>query len=126
MKTKILLLALAVLFSSCYTYKGIDPASERPVVGTRYKIKTDDSRQFEGIAVDANDSLIVLKNKNGIEVPVPISRIKEVRQIEFSLWKTIGLSVGGAATVGLVVATKLFVDDLESLGQGWFTYEGNP
>ena len=85
MKTKILSLVLAVLFSSCYTYKGIDLASERAVAGTRYKIMTDDSRQYEGIAVDANDSLVVLKNKKGIEVPVPIPRIMEIRQIEFSL-----------------------------------------
>ncbi len=94
MKTKISLLVLTLLFSSCYSYRAVDLSMQLPVPGERYKIETLGSNAWEGKVVASNDSLITLQLPNTI-LPIPVSKILTIRHGRFSVGQTIALSVLG-------------------------------
>lgn len=99
MKTSIIyLIIISILFQNCYTYSTIDLKDTMLVVGKNYKIRQD-TKFVKSKLEHVNDSSITVKNGNS-HSDISISKIKEIKQFEFSALKTVGLVLG----IGLVAA----------------------
>lgn len=99
MKTSIIyLIIISILFQNCYTYSTIDLKDTLLVVGKNYKIRQD-AKFVKSKLEHVNDSSITVKNGNS-HSDISISKIKEIKQFEFSALKTVGLVLG----IGLVAA----------------------
>lgn len=100
MKTTIIyLIILSLLFQSCYSYKTIDLKKSSLKVGKTYKIKLED--KFATAKLKAiNDSTITVV-RSGADRYIIVSDIKEIKEGEFSIIKTIGLvlSIGLSALI---------------------------
>jgi hypothetical protein len=101
MKKLFLVLGIAFLLQSCFSYRHETDASAM-VVGKKYKIERNHkTRKF--FYTRATDSAIVVsKSRNGKEVQIPLKEITGIRKKKFSAVKTIALIPITAATAVLV------------------------
>lgn len=117
MKNTILyLLVISFLLQSCYTYKETSIKEKPLIVGKNYKIREDDKFVKSKLKI-VNDSVItVMEGK--IQKDIYIKEIKEIKAQEFSVLKTVGLTLG----IGLVIFGIIAAVSLSSMDFGGFGY----
>lgn len=115
MKNTILyLLVVSFLLQSCYTYKAISTKETPLVVGKNYKIRQDDLFVKSKLKT-VNDSVITVMEGN-VEKDIFVNQIKEIKVQQFSVLKTVGLSLGIILVVGgAILAASLSSFDIGPL-----------
>ena len=103
MRKLYLLLAVAFLFQSCFTYRHEVDASAM-IVGQTYKVKHK-NKSSKVIFKSTTDSAIVV-TKDFEEAKIPLQDIKSIKKRKFSWVKTIGMPVAvvGGLTLLFVIA----------------------
>ncbi|MGL2965528.1 hypothetical protein [Flavobacterium sp. XGLA_31] len=105
MKKLFLLLAIAFLFQSCFSYKKMenDPLKMEP--GKKYKIERN-NKNYKVTFDSLTDKSILITRKNRTKEEIPINEITSIRKRKFSIGKTVALPVTIAATVtGIFILT---------------------
>ena len=94
MKTRILLLAGCMLFSSCYSYRTMDTELSKLVEGKKYKIVTTDGKKHKIRILKYGDTLVGRKSKSS-RTPIKLTKeeVKDIKERKFSLLKTVGLPI---------------------------------
>lgn len=102
MKKISLLLAIAFLFQSCYSYKSVEVNPKTMVIGQEYKIERNHKTSKIVYTQNADSAIYVLKNGN--EERIALKDISSARQKKFSLAKTL-LWI----PITLIAITTLFI-----------------
>jgi hypothetical protein len=112
-KTIILIWIFSLTFSSCYSYKSID--NNKLEKGKYYKI-TDANNTISKIKfIEAKqDSLVVLKN--GKQVTVADSDIKNPKERKFSWLKSGGLYFGVTLVAGAIIVFGFLLNGFQHAG----------
>ena len=100
-----LLLAIAFLFQSCFSYKQMenDPSKMEP--GKKYKIERN-HKNYKVTFNSLTDKSILVTRKNWTKEEILIKDIKSIKKRKFSIIKTVALPVTLAATLtGLFILT---------------------
>ncbi len=117
MKTKIWLLAISFLFSSCYSYKRVNMGSDHLVLGAKYRVMTMNNVSIKGNLLQANDSIITIRIKSGQPVEIPVSKLYSMQKPKFSIVKSIGLA---GSVVGIYVFARAASRETYNYNY-WFT-----
>lgn len=116
MRKLTLLLALAFLVQSCYSYR-IDTKPTDMIVGKIYKIKTNHKTSRVTIK-SINDSSVVVRKRNFEEKEIPLNQITQAKKRKFSIVKTIALPVTIAAVATIAFAASFnsnFLDGMDPI-----------
>ncbi len=113
MKTSVIyLIVISLLLQSCYTYKAIDLNETPLVVGKNYKIRQDTKFVKSKLQTVSDSTITVLEGE--IQKNIPISQIKEIKESEFSVLKTLGLALGiglvGVTVIGGIAVSNMSYD----------------
>lgn len=111
MKRVLLLLALAFLVQSCYSYR-IETKPNEMVVGKRYKIKSNHG-STKGLIKSISDNSVVLKKRNFEEVEIPLSEITQAKRRKFSVLKTIGYPIAAIVVTAGIFALSYDGPDIK-------------
>lgn len=87
MKKTCLLLGIALLLQSCYSYKSVEINPKTMVLGQVYKIERNNKTSKVIYARNADSAIVVLKH--GVEEQIPLKEITKAREGKFSLAKTL-------------------------------------
>lgn len=104
MRKLYLLLAIAFLFQSCFSYKAMDNDPSKMEAGKTYKIKRN-HKYSKVIFHNVNDSMILV-TKDFEKQEIPIKDITSIKKRKFSIVKTVvyPLAVTAAITGIFVLA----------------------
>lgn len=105
MKNKIYLLSILILFQSCNSYKNINLNTYNLEKPKKVKVILKNSKRYDGKLMDIGENEITLQNFKRKKV-IPITEIDNIKQPEFSILKTIGLTFIISVTV--VVSTLAY------------------
>ncbi|WP_162126928.1 hypothetical protein [Flavobacterium phycosphaerae] len=97
MRKLFLLLAIAFLFQSCFSYR-IDTKPTEMIVGKTYKIETN-HKKFKARVKSINDSAVVVIKRNFDEKQIPLNEITYAKKKKFSIIKTVLIPTAIAATI---------------------------
>ncbi len=104
MRKLYLLVAIAFLFQSCFSYKAIDNDPSKMETGRTYKIERN--RKYSKVVFHAIKDSTILVSKNFEEQQIPIKDITGIKKRKFSIVKTIGLPLAVATAItGLFILT---------------------
>ncbi len=120
MKTTSILLAILILFQSCYTYKKIPKNSFQVNFFKEHKITLSRKKSLRGKIIKINADTLVLSSK-GINYAIPKATIKKITELTYSNRKTKQL-VGAIVAVILVF---LGLNALNNLNFGSLGGNGN-
>ena len=94
MKTRILLLAGCMLFSSCYSYRTMDTEIHKIVEGKKYRIVTTDDKKHKIRILKYGDTLVGRKSKSSRTfIKLAKEEVKVIKERKLSLLKTMGLPI---------------------------------
>lgn len=100
-------MVVGLFFSSCYSYKKLDIRSDQLTIGDHYQLTTLKTDKWKGKVVQLNDSVITMQISSQVKVNLPVSQVYDVRKRDFSVGKTIGLSVTAiGASIGIVALVQ--------------------
>jgi hypothetical protein len=102
MKFTVTLICICLLFSSCFQYKRTDVKTSELALRKKHKIETKIGEKFKIRLLKVNDSL-VSGSKNKDTLTFQIADIEAIKQKEFSILKTIGLSAVTAFFLGILI-----------------------
>ena len=109
MKKLLFLLSFSILFQSCYSYKSIDYSAIEIDKKLQLEVLRLNKTSVKGRLVSKNEKTIILQTKNG-QGEIPMEEVYNVKVKEFSLLKTVGL------TVGIPIGTLFLLGMLLALG----------
>ena len=109
MKKLLFLLSFSILFQSCYSYKSIDYSTIEIDKYQILEVLRLNKTSVKGRLVSKNEKTIILQTKNG-KGTIPMEEVYNVKVREFSLLKTVGL------TVGIPIGTLFLLGMLLALG----------
>lgn len=89
MKKICLLLGIAFLFQSCFSYKPVAVAPKTMVLGQEYKIERN-NKTTKPVVYTRNADSAIFVMRNGVEEQIPVKDITSARVKKFSLLKTTG------------------------------------
>ena len=87
MKKFLLLISVAILFQSCYSYKAIDNIPSQYEIGKTYKVKQGKKSEKVKI-ISKTDSTLIVKHKFE-EKLVSLNSISKAEKRKFSIVKTV-------------------------------------
>ncbi len=102
MKKISLLLGIALLLQSCYSYKKVAVDPKTMVIGQTYKIERNHKTSKVVYSQNADSAIVVWRN--GAEERIPLKEITKAQQQKFSLVKTLVW-----VPISLAAITALFV-----------------
>jgi hypothetical protein len=110
MKKLLYLLAFSILFQSCYSSKSIGYKNIEINKKEKLEVLMLNKPSIKGSFVSKNEKTMILQTKNG-QGTIPIEEILEVKVREFSLLKTVGLTIliPAAAYIGLAIVVLIFI-----------------
>lgn len=92
MRKLFLLLAIAFLFQSCFSYRQADSNPDNVVVGEKYKIEHN-KKTSKATIKSITDTTLVVVMTNWKEKQIPRKDITKLRKRKFSIVKTIVLPI---------------------------------
>jgi uncharacterized membrane protein YukC len=104
MKKIVILVALAFLLQSCFSYR-IDTKTTDMIVGKKYKIQRDNKSSKVTIK-SINDSTAVVMTTRLEETQISLKGITQVKKRKFSIVKTFALPITIAAVATLALAVS--------------------
>jgi hypothetical protein len=104
MKTKIWLVSLSMIFSSCYNYKHLDLHSDHLAPGDYYELTTASDHTWKGRVLQVTDSIVTLRKGTGQQIDFPLAQLSNVQRRKLAVGKTIGLSATLLGTTLGVIA----------------------
>jgi hypothetical protein len=101
MKNKIYFLSILILFQSCNSYKVINLKTYDLEKPKKVKVILKNTKRYDGKLIDIREDEIILQNFKRKKI-ISIADIDEIKQPEFSILKTLGLTfiISLAALVG--------------------------
>ena len=104
MKKISLVLGIALLLQSCYSYKKVAVEPKTMVIGQTYKIERNHKTSKVVYTSNVDSAIVVLKH--GAEERIPLKDITSAREKKFSIVKTIVFVPATAAVIaGLFILT---------------------
>nr|WP_294774539.1 hypothetical protein [uncultured Flavobacterium sp.] len=88
MKKVFLLLAMLVLFQSCFSYKAMDNNPSLMETGKTYKIERN--HKYSKVVFYSIKDSTILVNENFEEKQIPIKDITNIQKRKFSIAETVG------------------------------------
>ncbi len=104
MKTNTVLLAILILFQSCYSYKKVEINNLKIKTAKRYAIKTKvvNGRKRHLKILEITDTHIIIQKRKR-RISIPKSNILKVEEMKFSFWRT------GTFTILIAIPTLLYI-----------------
>lgn len=112
MNKTIYLLAILILFQSCYTYKTFDIKYYNTLRPKKVKIELLNATKLKGQIIDFNKDTMTVKKINET-IKIPVLDIKTIKKREFSFLK----SYLFGATISFALLVLLFNELTKTIGE---------
>lgn len=105
MKKIIVLVIIAMLLQSCFSYKAVENTSSQYEVGKSYKLKQNKKSQVVKIISKTDSTLIV--NHKFVEKKISLNSISKVERRKFSVVKTVLYPAGIVTALYLLLGLAI-------------------